>query len=110
MLNQVRTTARSRKPQVAGGKGVLIYVRVNITYDQTVSWAEGCGLERSLRSVPGPAGGTDSGHVMEQALLHRALGYRPGNVDQGPASPAPAHPCPPHWGCSEGLPACVSST
>lgn len=109
MFDQVRTTAYSRKPQVAEGKGVLIYVRVDITYDQTVSWVGG-GLERSLPSGPGPAGGTDSGQVMGQSLLHRALGYQPGSVDQDAASPSPAHPGPPHWGCSEGLPACVSST
>lgn len=38
MLDQVRTMAHSKKWQVTGGRGkVLIYVIMNINYDQTVS-------------------------------------------------------------------------
>lgn len=38
MLDQVRTTTCSRKQRVVGNRGrVLIYVRMNVNYDETVS-------------------------------------------------------------------------
>lgn len=34
-IDQIRTTVRSRNQHMAGGKGeILIYVRMNISYDQ----------------------------------------------------------------------------
>lgn len=67
MLDQVRTATCSRHQHIAGSKGeVLIYMRMNISYDQTVSkWGFATS---SLCSESGPDCGTDSSHVMERSL------------------------------------------
>lgn len=63
-LDQVRTTTCSRTYHITGGKGsLLIYIRMNIRYDQT-SLSGVCG-KQSLSGL-----GPDSDHVMEQSLLH----------------------------------------
>lgn len=67
MLDRVRTTTCSRHQHIAGGKGeVLIYMRMNISYDQTVSkWRF---AKSNLCSGSGLDCETDSSHVMEWSL------------------------------------------
>lgn len=70
MLDQVRTTTCPRNQHVAGGRAaVLIYVRMNINYDQTVS--KGLGVaESKLYSGPSPTCKMDNSYIMEQFPLH----------------------------------------
>lgn len=67
MLDQVRTTTCSRHQHIARGKGgVLIYVRMNISYDQTVSkWGF---AKNNFCSGSGPDCGTDSSHIIKWSL------------------------------------------
>lgn len=65
MLDQVRKTTCSRKQYTAGGRGgVRLYVRMNISYDQSLRGF----AESNFCSGLGPACGTDSGHIIEQSL------------------------------------------
>lgn len=70
VLDQVRTTTCSRNQHIVGGRvGLLIYVRRNSDYNQTVFKA-GFAVSSVPPSGSGPACGSGSSLSMEESSLH----------------------------------------
>lgn len=68
MLDQVRTAACSRNQHIRrqGRGSLLVYVRMNIHYDQSPR-------EGALRDTISPFWLLGSSHTLEQSLLHKVF-------------------------------------